>query len=162
MSVTPIQILENKQRSIRRNRYVITPDLDEFSEHDAILEGRGRGVPHAVFFDTRDKVAIFPSDIPGYGHLFNADGYAWRDNDGWKDKATRGDIETAHAALLHLQQCLRECGHDAELVCAKGHNKGYFDGLDVDATADSRDFVLWVYTESDDLVDLLQGHTKSD
>jgi hypothetical protein len=161
MNISPLHILRNKERSIDRQHYTLTPDLDDFWQFDAIMEGRGRGVPHAVFFDTCDKVAIFPNDIPGFESLFDSGSYAWRDGDGWSRDATHENVEDAHAALVELRRCLRERGHKAELVCARGHSKGYFDGLDVDATADSLDFALWVYTESDDLEGLLRDQVPS-
>ncbi|AVK76068.1 hypothetical protein pneo_cds_461 [Pandoravirus neocaledonia] len=140
----------------------ITP-INAINEADAIEDARGRGVPHAVFFDTSDKVVVFPHHIPGFEDKFESDSFAWASDCGWTSKCQKGDKCAAYGMLQSIAQRLRANGTDAQVVSACGHDKGHlhsitFDGGDKACPTKDRkvpDIALWIWSTEDDLVSLL-------
>ena len=157
------QTLVIKQENIDRAPWIVTPSLDDY-DCSAIKEARGYGVSHAVFFDTSDKVVVFPSHVPGCERLYDATFFAWTDGAGWKKKATHKDREFASCIIKALGILLKARSRKVCLVTANGSCKGYLSGVDqyddpADWTCDlyEQQYALWIYTTDDRLTDLLDA-----
>ncbi|AVK77185.1 hypothetical protein pmac_cds_497 [Pandoravirus macleodensis] len=156
------QTLDNASKTIDRNMCMITP-LEAITEADAIKDARGRGVPHAVFYDTSDKVVVFPDHIPGFEAKYENYSFAWGDACGWTDACQAGDRCAAYRTLQSIAQKLRANGTNAQVVSAWGSNKGHlgrvtFDNGDQACPTKDRevaDIALWIWTTNDDLVSLM-------
>lgn len=126
----------------------------------------GDGVPYDAFFDTWDKVVVFPSSIPGFENKFRIGNFAWRSQPGWTEDCSPEQAEQAQRILVHMAERLRANSIDAHVVYVVGSDKGTFElHLDDDGQTSTKlphvgqcDMALWVWTRSDDLVALFGGN----
>ena len=157
------EVLARKEENIYRKRHIVVPE--DFDCESAIYEARGHGISHHVFFDSSDKLVLFPSDI-GYAHAYNSSSFGWVDSSGWDHKmSTEEDRREACRVLFALADMLRQSGKvQTEIVSVSGSCKGYLMGItryqeqtqnDYDDLL-SEDFALWIWTRQDDLQQFVQ------
>ncbi|QHN71083.1 hypothetical protein [Mollivirus kamchatka] len=129
------------------------------------------GVPYDAFFDTWDKVVVFPSSIPGLKDKFRIGNFAWRSQSGWTEDCSSQQAEQAQRILVHMAKHLRANSIQAHVVYVIGSDKGTFDlHFDDDDEQSSVklphvrqcDMALWIWTRSDDLVALFEGNHIKD
>lgn len=147
------QTLHSKMANIKRNKFIYAPLPEEIDDWD-IMEARGHGVPQAVFFDTRNKITIFPSDIPEFSTHFTTEMFAWCDGNGWKDTVSQISVLESQAILKELKQYFNSQCIPAYLLYIRGSCKGYVSVLIDDDDDEYSTCCLWVYT-SDNLFDKL-------
>lgn len=132
-----------------------------------IKEARGHddGFPHGGFFDTLDKLTIFPKhfdesfDVDTESFAWNRDGYEFSSYD---------DAVKCLKWMWDLACMLQKLNIETLLVSVRGSEKGYVDWATFIPTGDieedlktryeleSNEFALWVYISDDDLEEIIQ------
>jgi len=142
------QTLLSKLANIKRNRFIFAPYPEEIDDWD-IIEARGHGVPQTLFFDTRNKITIFPSDIPEFSTHFKVsqESFPWCDGNGWYDTVSEISILESQAILKELKEYFNNQNIKAYLLYIRGSCKEYVSvSVDDDDEYGTCCCCLWVYT----------------
>lgn len=162
-------VLDAKTGDICRDKFIVVGDnyggdLRHIDDCDGIP---CEGFPHAGFYDTSDKISIFPHHIIDD---INTDikNFGWR-NRGMKFSSE--DARNCHMWMWDIACMLHAAGVKSRVVSVRGSCKGRVEWYVYDPTDDENensdvrtsigidcedhDVALWVYTTSDDLENLL-------
>lgn len=163
-------ILDAKSGNICRDEYMVIGDNYGGDIRPGYDAGDGVpyiGFPHNGFYDTSDKISIFPHHI-SVKYSNNTNFFGWRDR-GFK--FTSKEARKCHKQMWDIACILHAAGIKTRVVSVYGSGKGYvewnvFDPTDdenenfsirdsIGVECEDHDVALWVYTTRDDLVNLL-------
>ncbi|AYV86971.1 MAG: hypothetical protein Sylvanvirus16_12 [Sylvanvirus sp.] len=164
-------ILNIKLKDINRRKYLVTPDPTT-DDYTAIMEARGYGVSQKIFYDTSDKIVLFPHHIPGHDHAYNPRGFGYSSHSGWTNDKWKGSmddiywrqwrakddkkIKQIYYIFCELRDRLRNVNPAlrVDVIGVSGSEKGYLsiylnedDSFEDDTP---EDIALWIWLKEND------------